>query len=223
MVWMSIKAYVFWRRIEWTLICLFFCHSCFNGLLGMADQKKICYTDWSVASISDHFFDFLLFGENIFWKAISTISMVRMGIKPYINRKSIEWTLIFLVHNFSTFKGEERNGPDIMEEGKNLVWTTLRWSNLFPPDSTELHEILERNRQKIYPWDYESRFFLFHLVWVVFTKIWRNYGQKFWNLTIYQAMARFHGLPYKIESHHKKAAFLGVRIPLESWKNIKNS
>jgi hypothetical protein len=71
--------------------------------------------------------------------------------------------------------------------------------------------------------DYEPRFFLFHPVWEVFTKIWRNYWQKFWNLTIYQAMARFHGLPYKIESHHKKVAFLGVRIPLESWKKTENT
>jgi len=36
-------------------------------------------------------------------------------------------------------------------------------------------------------------------------------------------MVPFHGVPHKIESHHKKAAFLGVRIPLESWRNVWNS
>jgi heme/copper-type cytochrome/quinol oxidase subunit 1 len=66
-----------------------------NGLPKKCTPKKFvrpCYHDWSVAKIWQ-----FLFWVDVFYfflKAVWTISMARMGIKPYIIRTRFQWPLI---------------------------------------------------------------------------------------------------------------------------------
>ena len=87
----------------------------------------------------------------------------------------------------------------------------------------DFFEIVIANRQYISLLDYDSRFFYFLSSGVVFNEMWRNSLRKNWNFIIYQFLAQYHDKSFKKAMHHKKVLFLGIKIPLETWKNIENS